>query len=78
MNGEQLRCKRLQARVPGYTLSKRANISHARLSGIENGHVKPTIEEMSKISKALEELIDARRKVATVAAQVGWPLPPAA
>jgi len=52
----------------------RAGISRGRLSEIERGHVRATADELKRIDGALRQLIEARNKVAEVAAEFGWPM----
>jgi hypothetical protein len=71
----EIRSKRIEAGIPGYVLCLKARVVRTRLSDIESGYVTPAPEELSRIAVALEDLIRAKRKVATVAAKEGWPLP---
>ncbi len=74
MIGRQIKRKRTLASIPGALLANRARIHRSRLSEIENGHVQPTQEEVSRISAALKELVQARTRLVEVADEVGWPL----
>ena len=75
MSGPELRQKRMYAGVPGALLCARiGGYDRARLSSIERGYLEPNKAEMSRIDAALDELIEARRRVAEVAAEVGWPM----
>jgi transcriptional regulator with XRE-family HTH domain len=53
---------------------ERAGISRGRLSEIERGHVRAKADELNRIEDALRQLIEARSKVAEVAAECGWPM----
>lgn len=74
--GQQLRDKRVLARVPGHILAVSAGISRARLSDLERGVSKASEQEMLRLDDALDRLIGARRRISEVAAQCGWPMPP--
>ena len=75
MTGHELRLKRTQAGIPGTLLcSRAAGFDRARLSAIERGYVDPTDSDMARLTAALNALIDAHKKVAEVAAAVGWPM----
>ena len=73
MTGEDLRNRRVLARIAGHFVAQRARISRGHLSQIECGHVSPSPEELARIETALDELIAAKRKVVAYAAQAGWP-----
>jgi transcriptional regulator with XRE-family HTH domain len=74
VTGKDLRTKRLQAEIPAALLASVAKMDRSRLSGIERGYVEPSGDEQSRLVEALDKLATARRKVAAVAAEVGWPL----
>jgi transcriptional regulator with XRE-family HTH domain len=74
MNGQELRLKRVTARIPGRLLCRRASLDRGRLSDIERGYVEPTPDELARLSKALDELSEAAAKVAKYAEECGWPL----
>ena len=78
MTGELLRRKRVEAGIVGRLLCRRTNMDRSKLSDIERGYVRPSPAEFARLEQALNELIDAKQKVANFAAEVGWPLPPAA
>jgi transcriptional regulator with XRE-family HTH domain len=71
----ELRNRRLSARIPGRVLSAKADISRNRLSEIERGYVRPSVEEMERLNTALSMLIEAHQRIAAVAQQSGWPTP---
>lgn len=73
MSGQEIRLKRVTARIPGRLLCRRAGLDRGRLSDIERGYVQPSPDELARLSKALNELIEAREKVAKYAEQCGWP-----
>jgi transcriptional regulator with XRE-family HTH domain len=62
------------AEIPGRLVSFRAGISVSRLSEIERGLVPASPQALGRIERALDALIAAKRKVAAVAQEVGWPL----
>jgi hypothetical protein len=74
MTGQQLRSKRVLARIPGYMVCQRTGISSGKLSQIECGLSGASPEELSRIDEALNNLIEAKRKVSQTAAKVGWPV----
>ena len=74
MTGEQLRLKRVAAKISGYVVCERARIGRGRLSEIECGRVSPSADELTRIDRVITELIQARQKVAELAAEVGWPM----
>jgi transcriptional regulator with XRE-family HTH domain len=74
MNGQELRLKRVGARISGRLLCQRAALDRSRLSDIERGYVQPSPDELALISKALEELIKARERVVQFARECGWPI----
>jgi len=71
---QRLRNRRVVARIPGHMVCTRAGISRGRLSEIELGRVHATDEELKRIDDALRLLIEARKRMARVAAQCGWPI----
>ena len=73
MHGQQIRQRRTAAGIPGSAVSSKAGIHRSRLSEIERGYITPSEEELGRLNRALDALIDARKKVAEVAAEVGWP-----
>ncbi len=75
MTGKELRLKRTEAAVPGTLLCARAGGGdRARLSAVERGYLQPRDSEMTRLTAALDALIEAHKKVAEVAAAVGWPM----
>jgi transcriptional regulator with XRE-family HTH domain len=73
MTAEQLRARRVVARITGSMVCARAGVSRGRLSEIERGHVKPPAAELQRIEQALDQLVEARDRVAAVAVECGWP-----
>jgi transcriptional regulator with XRE-family HTH domain len=71
--GTQLRDRRNAARIAGSLVCKKAGISRSRLSDIERGYVAASEMEIARLSVALDELTRAKQKIATVAAEEGWP-----
>jgi transcriptional regulator with XRE-family HTH domain len=74
MDGQEIRLKRVTARIPGRLLCLRARVDRGRLSDIERGYVQPSADEMARLCEALEALIEARGKVAKCAEECGWPV----
>ena len=73
MPSNDIRQKRLAARIPGHVLSQKIGICRSRLSGIENGYVHPTDREIAAIEAAIEQLRRARASILQRAAEFGWP-----
>ena len=74
MTGQELRRRRSAAGIAGRLLCAKARIDRSRLSDLERGYSVASGEELRRLEEVLAELIDAREKVAKVAASVGWPL----
>lgn len=73
MSPIQFRALRRASDIPGRLVSSRVGITRSRLSEIENGHIRPSHEEMEMLEKALVELQEARSQLTELAARVGWP-----
>jgi len=73
MKAADLKTKRAAAGIPGSAVCLKAGIARSRLSDIERGYVHPRPEEATRISAALEQLINAKLRIDAVAAEVGWP-----
>jgi transcriptional regulator with XRE-family HTH domain len=74
MTGYILRQRRISAGISGSLLCARTGIDRSRLSHIERQSVKPSITQMEQLARALEELIEAKRKVTAAAKEYGWPV----
>ena len=74
MNGQEIRLKRVTAGIPGRLLCLRARVDRGRLSDIERGYVQPSADQMTRLCGALDELIEARGKVAKCAEECGYPV----
>ena len=75
ITGATIRSKRIQAGIAGHVLcSKLGDYARSRLSGVENGYLKVTPEELARLDAALDELIHAKTFLDRIAASVGWPL----
>jgi transcriptional regulator with XRE-family HTH domain len=72
--GTQLRTKRNAAGIAGSLVCIKIGIARSRLSDIERGYVTAPEEEIARIDAALDDLVRAKRKIAAVAAEAGWPL----
>lgn len=62
MNGQELKQKRVAAGIAGALLSERARVDRARLCHIERGYRQPSEAEITRLARALNDLIAARRK----------------
>jgi len=72
--GTQLRARRNAAGIAGSLVCVKAGIARSRLSDIEREYVAASADELARIDAALDELARAKRKIAAVAAEEGWPL----
>lgn len=68
-----IKAKRTAAGIVGKVLCNKAGIARSRLSDIEREYVIPSPQELERIDKALDELIQAKSFIDRVAASVGWP-----
>lgn len=69
-----IRSKRIQAGITGAVLCKKVVMHRSRLSDIERGHVAASADELSQLDTALNELIEAKKRVCLAAQEAGWPL----
>jgi transcriptional regulator with XRE-family HTH domain len=74
MTGEKTRPKRVASRTSGRSLCFWVNMHRSRLSNIERGYIQPSPDELSRIAGALDQLVEAREKVARFAEECGWPV----
>ena len=74
ITAKEIKAKRVEHGIPGLLLSAKARIARSRLSDIERGYAQPTPEESERLSRALDDLIAARKKVAKFAEECGWPV----
>jgi transcriptional regulator with XRE-family HTH domain len=74
MIGSELRAKRQMFGLAGSLICKQTGIKRSRLSDIERGYVQPSDTELAQIDRALDELIRAKKEVASTAERVGWPV----
>jgi transcriptional regulator with XRE-family HTH domain len=74
LNGAELRAKRIAAGIAGSLVCVKSGIARSRLSDIERGYVSATDEEIVRIASALDQLTRAKRRIAAIAAEEGWPL----
>jgi transcriptional regulator with XRE-family HTH domain len=72
-SGTELRDKRHAAGIAGSLVCVKAGIARSRLSDIEREYVVASLQEITRIMAALDELSRAKRKIAAVAAEEGWP-----
>ena len=73
MIGTEIRSARVAEGIPGSLVSQRAGIARSRLSDIERGYVQPRDKELATIRAVLDDLIAAKRHLAEVVNQHGWP-----
>lgn len=69
-----IKAKRTAAGIAGNILCKKIGTARSRLSDIERGFITPSPEELARIDRALDELIEAKSVIDRVAASMGWPL----
>ena len=65
---------RSKAGISGAVLCRRAQMGRSRLSDIERGYVDASPTELARLDAALNELIQAKRRVCLAAEEAGWPL----
>ena len=68
----ELRSRRITAEISAIRLAGKARINRSRLSELECGHAEPTPDELSRLTMALRELIQAREVIRQAADSVGW------
>jgi transcriptional regulator with XRE-family HTH domain len=68
-----LRARRLASGISGSVLCAKVGISRSRLSLIERGFVHPPPEELTRIENGLDQLIQTKSLIDSVAASLGWP-----
>jgi hypothetical protein len=73
MTVDELRTKRVAAEIPATLLASKAKINRCRLSNIECRYLQPSGDELERLSRAPEELIEAREVIRQAANTVGWP-----
>ena len=71
--GQLLRDKRIHARLTGLMVSVKSGVCRSRLSDIERGYITPREEEVTRVTAAIDSLIEARRAMERTATEVGWP-----
>ena len=71
---QELRSKRVAAEISATLLAAKARVNRSRLSNLERGYSHPTEAELQRLTRALEELIDAKAAIREAAASVGWPM----
>jgi hypothetical protein len=52
----------------------KVGVSRSRLSLIERGFLNPPQEELARIENGLDQLIQTKSAIASVAASLGWPV----
>ena len=74
MVGIELRRERERVGLAGYLVCRESGVGRSRLSDIEREYVEPSPSEVDRIQSAIEKLTRAKKRVAEVAKEVGWPL----
>jgi transcriptional regulator with XRE-family HTH domain len=74
MKISELRLTRISHEIPQIQLAVRAGMDRTRLSMLENGHVQPTDEYLTRLTTALDSLIQERRQLTKLAADAGLSL----
>jgi hypothetical protein len=54
-------------------VSVKSGVCRSRLSDIERGYITPREEEVTRVTAAIDSLIEARRAMERTATEVGWP-----
>jgi transcriptional regulator with XRE-family HTH domain len=72
--GSQLRAKRAAHGISGAAVASKVGTSRSRLSEIECNYLKPSAEELARISLAIDEIIRERQQLAKLAADAGLSL----
>jgi transcriptional regulator with XRE-family HTH domain len=71
VNFDDLRLKRLEARLSGDAVCRQAGISRSRLSGIERGTVIPSESEIERLSAVIDQLRLAQKEARRIAESLG-------
>jgi transcriptional regulator with XRE-family HTH domain len=71
--GKAIRQRRNEIGIPGHVVCGRAGIGRSRLSDIEREYVQPSMDELARIARALDELALAKQKLTATAQECGWP-----
>jgi transcriptional regulator with XRE-family HTH domain len=74
MTGRELRAKRTSANLSGQSVCTRAGVTRSRLSAIENEYVTATPAELSRITEAVDAIVETRQHLSTMAASAGLSL----
>ena len=69
-----IKAKRIAAGIVGKILCNKCGIARSRLSDIERGYVRASAEELARMDATLDELIQAKTLIDTVATSLGWPV----
>jgi transcriptional regulator with XRE-family HTH domain len=72
MTIREYRTKRLSAAIPAILVAAKAKKDRSWLSQVENGHIQPSEEEITRINSALDELIAAKLAIQQTASAYGW------
>lgn len=71
MTATDLKMKRAAAGIPGHAICQVVGMSRAKLSDVERGYVTASPEELHRINSAIEQILQARQHLATLAAEAG-------
>jgi hypothetical protein len=74
MTGTEIKARRTAEGIPGDLVAQRARVGRTKLTAIERGYVQASADEISRLSVALDELVNAKKAVVETALQVGWPV----
>jgi transcriptional regulator with XRE-family HTH domain len=67
----ELRSKRVASGLAGHLVCQQAGISRTRLSDIERGYAEATPDELRRIEKAIDGIMQDRQHLAKLAADAG-------
>jgi transcriptional regulator with XRE-family HTH domain len=73
-DGAEFGRRRRAAGIAGHVVCGRARLSRAKLSAFERGYVRLSPEELCGVQNALDALVEAKHKLAALAAECGWPV----
>ena len=71
MTAADLKTKRAAAGIPGYAVCQVAGLSRAKLSDVECGYVAASPEDLHRIDRAIEQILQTRQHLAVLAAEAG-------
>jgi transcriptional regulator with XRE-family HTH domain len=74
MTAKDVRAKRVAAGITGYAICQLAGISRAKLSDIEREYITAVPEDLKRIDRAIEQILETRRHLAKLATAAGLSL----